>query len=139
LWIRFLRHGVIAPHLPESQYPTLYGVFLEGEVVPLKELWERPKDFELPHCLLLDREKRELHLCKTDHTTLLFALTEPEDEDHHSVYIDDHLMNSESENYKVPPREEELRAEVLEWLDHQFEIARGRATAACEMIVDKRA
>ena len=56
LWIRFLRHGVIAPHLPESQYPTLYGVFLEGEVVPLKELWERPKDFELPHGLLLDRE-----------------------------------------------------------------------------------
>ena len=55
LWIRFLRHGVIAPHLPESQYPTLYGVFLEGEVVSLKELWERPKDFELPYCLLLDR------------------------------------------------------------------------------------
>jgi len=47
-------------------------------------------------------------------------------------------MNSESEHYKVPPREE-LRAEVREWLDHQFEIARGRATAACEMIVDKRA
>jgi len=47
--------------------------------VPLKELWERPKDFELPHCLLLDREKRELYLCRTDHTTLLFALTEPED------------------------------------------------------------
>jgi len=47
--------------------------------VPLKELWERPKDFELPHCLLLDREQRELYLCRTDHTTLLFALTEPED------------------------------------------------------------
>jgi len=29
--------------------------------------------------LLLDREKRELYLCRTDHTTLLFALTEPED------------------------------------------------------------
>ena len=47
--------------------------------MPLKELWERPKDFELPHCLLLDREKRELYLCRTDHATLLFALTEPED------------------------------------------------------------
>jgi len=36
----------------------------------------------------------------------LFALTEPEDEDHHSVYIDDHLMNSGSENYKMPPAKE---------------------------------
>jgi len=38
LWIRFLRHPSIAPHLPESRYPTLYGVFTEGEEVTLKEL-----------------------------------------------------------------------------------------------------
>jgi hypothetical protein len=45
LWIRPLRHPLVAPHLPESQYPTLFGVFPEGEVVPVKELWKRANDF----------------------------------------------------------------------------------------------
>src|SRR6267378_1340390 len=63
LWLRFLRHPVIAPHVPESRYPTLYGVFPSGERVPLKKLWKRVSDLDpgCPHCLLLDREKRELY------------------------------------------------------------------------------
>ena len=27
LWSWFLRHPVVSPHLPETQYPTLYGRF----------------------------------------------------------------------------------------------------------------
>jgi len=32
LWIRFLRHPVVAPHLAKSKYPTLHGMFPEREV-----------------------------------------------------------------------------------------------------------
>jgi hypothetical protein len=124
LWIRFLHHPLIAPHLPETQYPTLYGVFPEGPV-PLKELWERAKELEPSHCLVLDRQKRELYLCRTSHTSLLFALTGPEDEDDHSAYIDGLLVNASTENYKGPPREK-LAAELLRWLDQHFEVARSR-------------
>jgi len=27
LWLQFLRHPAIAPYLPRSRYPTVYGVF----------------------------------------------------------------------------------------------------------------
>lgn len=118
LWIRFLRHPLIAPHLPESRYPTLYGVFPRGERVPLKKLWKRPKDLEPHHRLLLDREKRELYLCPTNKTVLLFALMEPEDADRHWVFIDGffHPVNPATEDYKIPPRKE-LAAELTSFLD----------------------
>ena len=119
LWIRFVRHRLIAPLLAKSKYPTLHAVFPEGEVVPLKELCERPEDFAPAHRLLLDRQKRELYICRTDHTVLFFAITEPKDEDSHSLYIDGMLMSPGTENYNAPPRKQ-LRAELLNWLDSQF-------------------
>ncbi|HKW35442.1 MAG TPA: hypothetical protein VJN92_20695 [Candidatus Acidoferrum sp.] len=126
LWIRFLRHPLIAPHLPESQYPTLYGVFPEGELVPLKELWEQPKGFEPADRLLLDRQERKLYLCRTNHTSLLFALTEPEGEDHHSVFIDGILMNPATENYKLRP-DPELAVQRFDCLDVQLKSLADRA------------
>ncbi len=117
LWTRFLRHPLIAPHLPESRYPTLYGVFPTGEVPP-KKLWKRLKDLELRHCLLLDREKKELYLCPTHKMALLFALMEPEDADPHWAFIDGlfHPVNPATEDYKVRPREK-LAAELTSFLD----------------------
>lgn len=40
LWIRFLSHPVIAPHLPERRYPTLYGVFPGSSSEPVSSFWE---------------------------------------------------------------------------------------------------
>ncbi|HEV2196165.1 MAG TPA: hypothetical protein VGR55_11320, partial [Candidatus Acidoferrum sp.] len=126
LWIRFLRHPLIAPHLPESRYPTLYGVF-PTEEVPRKKLWNRLKDLEPRHSLLLDREKRELYLCPTGKITLLLALMEPEDADRHWVFIDGlfHPVNPAAENYKVPPRKE-LAGQLISFLDGWFDDASGR-------------
>lgn len=118
LWIRFLHHPVVAPHLPESMYPRLYGVIPNGEKPRLKGLWKPRKRPEAVHCLLLDREKRELYLCKRDRTILLFALAEPEDADRHWAYIDSRFqpVNPNLEDDETPPREE-LAAELLQWLD----------------------
>ena len=121
LWIRFLRHPAIAPHLPERRYPTLYGVFPRGKTPSLKEIWKgRVSDLdpECPHCLLLDREKRELYVCRTNRTVLLFALTEPEDADGHWAYRKGlfYPVNPAAEDYKVRPREE-LAAELTSFLD----------------------
>lgn len=76
------------------------------------------------HCLLLDRERRQPYLCRTDYTTLLFALTEPEDKDHYRIYVDGLLMSPACENYKVPPRKElasELARFLDGWLDGSFD------------------
>ncbi len=126
LWIEFLRHPVIAPHLPESRYPTLYGVFPLNQQQAVEKVLGRRMDkkgrYPTPaQRLLLDREKRQLYLCRKDHTTLLFALTEPEDKQNQRVFVDGLLMNPACENYKVPPPKE-LAAELLAWLDDQLKL-----------------
>jgi hypothetical protein len=37
LWSWFLRHPAVAPHLPETRYPTLYGKFPSGSERPSLE------------------------------------------------------------------------------------------------------
>jgi len=130
LWLQFLRHPAIASHLPERRYPTLYGVFRHNQRRAVAQLSGIGSEKEgryatHPHRLLLDREKRQAYLCRTDHTMLFFALKEPEDEDRLRIYVDGLLMDPACENYKVPPRKE-LAAELLRWLDSQFELTRGR-------------
>lgn len=126
LWIRFLRHPVVAPHLPKSRYPTLYGVIPNGKP-PLKAVWKPRKRPESAHCLLLDREKRELYLCKRDRTILFLALKEPEDADRHWAYIDSRFypVNPDAEDYKTPPRKE-VGAELLQWLDEKFKLSQSQ-------------
>lgn len=130
LWFRFLRHPAIAPRLPESRYPTLYGVFPRNQQRAVAQLLGRKLDKrgrypKPPYRLLLDREKRQPYVCRTDHTTLLFALTEPEDKDRYRIFVDGLLMGPGCENYKVPPRKE-LASELLGWLDEEFKFLRSR-------------
>src|SRR5208283_3684770 len=55
LWSWFLHHPVIAPHLPETRYPTLYGKFPSGSERPsLEQIMSRGADLPTCHCLLLD-------------------------------------------------------------------------------------
>jgi len=124
LWIKFLRHPAIATHLPEKRYPTLYGVFPGNRKRAVKQhsgrSTEKKDRYAHPaHCLLLDREKRQLYLCRKDHTIFWFALTEPEDEDQHRIFVDGLLMNAGCENYKVPPPKD-VADELLAWLDDQL-------------------
>jgi len=66
--------------------------------------------------LLLNREKRQAYICRWDQLILLFALVEPEDDDHHTVFVDGLLMSPGSEDYKIPPRSETLER-LREFLD----------------------
>lgn len=121
LWIQLLRHPAIAPHLPKSRFPTLYGAFPRNQQRVVAQLLRRGSDKKgrqpkPPHRLLLDREYRQLYLCRTDRSTLLFAFAEPEDKDQHRIFVDGLLMNPGCENYKVPPPKE-LAAKLLAWLD----------------------
>jgi hypothetical protein len=60
-WLQFLNHPFVAPHLTESRYPTLHGVF-RGKAQPclqeLKRSDQRTECIEPVHCLVLDRETR---------------------------------------------------------------------------------
>jgi len=67
--------------------------------------------------LLLDREKRQLYLCRTDHRTLFFGLKELEGKER--IVVDGLLMDPACKDYKVPPPKE-LATELLGWLDEQF-------------------
>lgn len=123
LWIQFLCHPAVAPHLPKSRYPTLYGAFPRNHHRAIEKFYAKGSRGQLPtppHRLLLDREKRQAYLCRTNHTTLFFALKEPENKDYQRVYVDGLLMDTACENYKVPPPKE-LAAELLAWLDDQFD------------------
>ena len=91
LWLWFLRHPVVSTYLPESRYPTLYGVFPDNaEMSPA-------------HCVLLDRQIRKAYVSQRHLTMIFFALMEPEDGDKHTIWVDDLLMSPGTESYKVPP------------------------------------
>ena len=132
LWLQFLRHPIVAPHLPEDGYPTLYGVFAPGgRSAPQKRSGgstaRQGERLEPAHCLLLDRQERQPYVCQKDEAILFFALIEPEDADPHSVFVDGLLMSPGNEDYKVPAPID-LTKQVWLFLDHQLEITRGLAT-----------
>jgi hypothetical protein len=121
LWIRFLRHPVIAPHLPKSRYPTLYGAFPRSYHRAIEEFFASGSQGPFPtppHRLLLDRRERQVYLCRADHTLLFFGLKEAENEDRGRIFVDGLLMSRGCEDYKTPPREG-LAEELLAWLDEQ--------------------
>jgi hypothetical protein len=104
LWSWFLHHPVIAPYLPETQYPTLYGKFPSGSERPsLEQIMRRGADLPTCHCLLLDRRDRRAYVAERDQAMILFALMEPEEGDAHNVFVDGMLISSGSEDYKEPP------------------------------------
>lgn len=124
LWTRFLRHPLIARHLSKTQYPTLYGAFPRNHRRAIEEFFANGSHGRFPtppDRLLLDRKERRLYVCRTDHTTIFFALKEPENEGGCRIFVDGLLMSPGCEHYKTPPREE-LTAELLAWLDHQFKV-----------------
>ncbi len=123
LWIWFLKHPLISPHLPESRYPTLYGVFPHnGERPTLEKIFGEGEDYQA-HCLLLDRQVRKAYVSERDQSMILFAAVEPESGDHHTVFVDGLLMSPGTEDYKTPPPAE-LVDQFRGFLDHELEIAR---------------
>jgi hypothetical protein len=77
------KHPVIYTHLPESRYPTLYGIFSPRSRGRTAEpiIW-RGAGFAPLHCLLIDRRDRKAYICQRGQTTILFALMELEGADH---------------------------------------------------------
>jgi len=123
LWIWFLRHPLISPHLPERRYPTLYGVFpLNGERPTLEQIFGRGEGFQALHCLLLDRQDRKAYLSQRDQAMILFAAMEPEGGDQHTVFVDGLLMSPGTENYKTPPPAEVVD-QLRRFLDRELKIA----------------
>lgn len=133
LWTRFLRHPLIARHLPKSQYPTLYGAFPRSHWRAIEEFFANGSQWQFPtppNCLLLDRKERRLYVCRTYQALLFFALKEPENEDRRRIFVDGLLMSPGCEHYKTPPRKE-LPGELLAWLDrHSNLTAKAPDTAA---------
>ena len=104
LWSWFLRHPAVAPYLPESRYPTLYGKCPSGiERPPLEEIMKGGAELPTFHCLLLDRRDRRAYVSERDQAMILFAFMEPDDGDAHNVFVDGMLMSPGSEDYKVAP------------------------------------
>jgi hypothetical protein len=131
-WLQFLQHPFVAPQLPESRYPTLYGVFSRKVQPSLRELMaggdQRTECFEPSHCLLLDRETRQLYICQRDQEILFFSLTELGEKDAPWVFIDGLRMSPGNENYKAS-RPPELVARLHTLLDEQLEHAGDRQPA----------
>ena len=87
LWSWFLHHPVVFPLLPETQYPTLYGKFAQGNERPaLGDILKRGESVPACHCLLLDRRDRRAYISQRDQTMILFALMEPEEGDERTVF-----------------------------------------------------
>ena len=119
LWSWFLHHPVIAPYLPESRYPTLYGKFPSGSERPsLEQIMRRGADLPTCHCLLLDRRDRRAYVSERDQAMILFALMEPDDGDAHNVFVDGMLISPGSEDYKVA-RPQGLLEQFRRFLDSQ--------------------
>ena len=129
VWRWFLRHPAISPHLPESKYPTLYGVFPPGEPRPtLQEIMTKGAHLPLDnapahHYLLLDRQELKAYVARRDQTLIFFALAHPDGEDPHTVFVDDLLMSPGTENYKAAPPEDCVE-ELRRFLDAQLEASR---------------
>ena len=125
LWSWFIHHRAIAPHLPETQYPTLYGKFPSGsERSSLEQIMRRGANLPTCHCLLLDRRDRRVYITERDQTMILFALMEPDQGDAHNVFVDGMLMSPGSEDYKVPPPQG-LLDEFRQFLDGQGQVPQG--------------
>ena len=97
---------LVGPLLPESGYPTLYGVFSRKAQPSLQELMEgedqQREGFVPVHCLLLDRETRRwLYTCQRAQALLLFSLAELDEKDRPTVFIDGLRMSAGNENYRV--------------------------------------
>lgn len=110
IWLRFLHHPLVAPQLPKSGYPTLYGVFGRKAQPSLQEVMEsgdqQRAGFVPVHYLLLDRETRQLSICQRDQMILFFSLAESGESEAPRVFIDGLRMSPGDEDYKVPPRPE---------------------------------
>jgi hypothetical protein len=131
LWLRFLNHAFVAPRLPESRYPTLYGVFSTKAQPSLHQLMEggdqRTECFEPVHCFLLDRKTRQPYLCPRDQAIIFFSLTEPGgDKDKRRIFIDGLRVSPGCEDYKVPSTPQ-LASQLLADLSKQLETASGRS------------
>ena len=125
LWSWFLHHPAVAPYLPESRYPTLYGKFSSGtEPPPLEEIMRRGAELPTCHCLLLDRRDRRAYVSERDQAMILFALMEPDDGDAHNVFVDGMLMSPGSEGYKVAPPAG-LLDEFRRFMDSRVQVSDG--------------
>jgi hypothetical protein len=132
LWIWFLRHPLVAPHLDERRYPTLYGVFAGKELSAIEELRllrtdQKNECLEPVHCLLLDRDTRQPYICRRDQVMVFFPLTEPEDEDAHREFVNGLLISPENKDHNVPSPLE-LAERLRLYLDDQFDFMEGRAS-----------
>jgi hypothetical protein len=72
--------------------------------------------------LLLDREKRQAYVCPRDQLMLLFVLVEPDDGDHHTIFVDGPLMSPGSKEYKAPAAPETLQ-KLREFLDESLRLS----------------
>jgi hypothetical protein len=125
LWSWFLHHPAVAPHVPETRYPTLYGKFRSGSERPsLEQIMRRGAELPTCHCLLLDRRNRRAYVTEQDQAMILFALIEPKEGDAHNVFVDGMLMSPGSEDYKVPPPQG-LLDEFRRFLDRQVGLSQG--------------
>ena len=117
LWAWFLSHPLVSSEINEARYPTLYGKFTDDD---------KEKNSQACHCLLLDRHQRQPYLCRRDQLVLFLPLTEPDEEDDHTVFLNGLLMSPGCENYKVPVSRK-LVKQLRVWLDDQLEFVEGRA------------
>jgi hypothetical protein len=107
VWLRFLRHPLVASHSLESRFPTLYGVFNGKPQPSLQEVMEggnQHREGVVPvHHLYLDRETRQLYICQRDQMIVFFSLVEPDEKGAPRVFIDGLRMSPGNENYRLPP------------------------------------
>ena len=121
-WLQFLHHPLVAPQLPESRYPTLYGMFSREAQPSLHEVIEgqnqRAEAFVAVNYLLLDRDTRQLYIWQRDQMIVFFSLSEPDEKDIPRVFVDGLRMSPGNENYKsAAPME--LATQLHSHLDQQ--------------------
>jgi hypothetical protein len=130
VWRWFLGHPVISPHVPKSKYPTLYGIFPPAQSRPTLEQIKTTNRISFPahdlavhHYLLLDRQELKAYVARRDQTLIFFALAHPDDEDPHTVFVDDLLMSPGTEDYKAAPSKDWVE-QVQRFLDAQSATSR---------------
>jgi len=113
-WRMFIRHPMVSSHLAESLYPSLHG-----SLEPLSSLEDQDgleDQSDNWHALLLDRWKRQAYACTRKQLTLFFPLTEPDDCDAHTLFLDGMLLSPGCADYKTPAPPE-LGEQLRAWLD----------------------
>jgi len=129
MWRWFLRHPVISPHLPQSKYPTLHGVFPPGQSRPtLEEIMTKDastpvRDASKHHYLLFDRQELKAYVAPRDQTLIFFGPANPDGEDPHAVFVDGLLMSPGTEDYKLAPPDDCVE-QVRRFLDDQLRPSR---------------